>query len=283
MLARRNPNIVLVVGDLGYSVIEPFANEFPDRFFNAGVAEQSMAGLSAGLASEGCHVFMYSIANFPTWRCAEQIRNDIDYHKLAVTIVSVGGGVAYGNLGYSHHAVQDYAIMRCLPNMLIAAPGDPEETVACLRYLAQHPGPSYLRLGKAGEPSFHGVPPIVEPGRWLEVLSGESDDVFLTTGTSLRFAVERQRATSGPRPRVLSLPLWGMTSKRFQLQQILACRTVTTIEDHLVDGGFGSWIAEAILNEGGPIERLRLRALDARVCGTVGSQESLSRLGGVSI
>ena len=120
--ARVRDEIVLVVGDLGYSVIEPFADEFPGRFFNAGVAEQGMVSMAAGLASEGCHVFTYSIANFPTFRCAEQIRNDVDYHKLPVTTVVVGGGLGYGALGYSHHAVQDYALMRSFPNMLIGSP-----------------------------------------------------------------------------------------------------------------------------------------------------------------
>ena len=113
-LARVNKNIALVVGDLGYKVVEPFAEEFPDRFINAGVAEQNMTGLAAGMASEGFHVFTYSIANFPTFRCAEQIRNDIDYHNLPVTVVTVGGGLSYGNLGYSHHAVQDFGLMRYL-------------------------------------------------------------------------------------------------------------------------------------------------------------------------
>jgi len=150
--AEENNKIVLVVGDLGYGVVEPFSERFPDRFFNSGVAEQNMMGIASGLASEGCHVFVYSIANFPLFRCAEQIRNDVDYHGYAVTIVSVGGGVAYGNLGYSHHAVQDYSLVRSLPNMLIASPGDPNETTACIRYLLNNPQPSYLRLGKAGEP-----------------------------------------------------------------------------------------------------------------------------------
>ena len=116
-LANQNDHIALIVGDLGFSVIEPFADRFPDRFINAGVAEQNMLGFAAGMASEGYHVFVYSIANFPTFRCAEQIRNDVDYHQLPVTIVSVGGGLAYGNLGYSHHAVQDYGLMRLFPNM----------------------------------------------------------------------------------------------------------------------------------------------------------------------
>ena len=119
--ARSKENIALVVGDLGYSVVEPFADEFPDRFINAGIAEQNMTGIAAGMASEGYHVFTYSIANFPLFRCAEQIRNDVDYHNLPVTIVSVGGGLAYGNLGYSHHGIQDFALTRSMPNMLIAA------------------------------------------------------------------------------------------------------------------------------------------------------------------
>ena len=166
-LAVKHSNIALVVGDLGFSVIEPFADQFPDRFINAGVAEQNMVGLAAGMASEGYHVFTYSIANFPTFRCAEQLRNDVDYHKLPVTTVAVGGGVAYGSLGYSHHAVQDYALMRCMPNMLIAAPGDPMEVRACLRYLVENPQPSYLRIGKAGEKNYHKDVPKVRPGVWL--------------------------------------------------------------------------------------------------------------------
>src|ERR1043165_2424780 len=124
LLARTNPKIFLVVGDLGFSVVEPFAKEFPDRFLNAGVAEQNMTGVAAGLASEGYHVFTYSIGNFPTLRCLEQIRNDVCYHELPVTVVAVGGGLAYGNLGYSHHAVQDLAVMRSLPRLTILAPAD---------------------------------------------------------------------------------------------------------------------------------------------------------------
>src|SRR5476651_2646056 len=123
--ARKNPRVFLVVGDLGFSVVEPFATEFPDRYLNAGVAEQNMTAVAAGLAAEGYHVFTYSIANFPTLRCLEQIRNDVCYHNLPVTVVAVGGGLAYGNLGYSHHGVQDIAVMRSLPNITVLAPGDP--------------------------------------------------------------------------------------------------------------------------------------------------------------
>ena len=106
--AKADENIFLLVGDLGYGVVEPFVDLFPERFINLGVAEQNMLSVAAGIASEGARVFVYSIANFPTFRAAEQIRNDVDYHNLPVTIVTVGGGLSYGNLGYSHHALQDY-------------------------------------------------------------------------------------------------------------------------------------------------------------------------------
>ena len=117
--SKKNKKIFLIVGDLGFSVIEKYKNKFSNRFVNAGVSEQNMMGMAAGVASENMHVFVYSIANFPTFRCAEQIRNDVDYHNLPVTIVSVGAGVSYGHLGYSHHALQDYGLMRLFPNMLI--------------------------------------------------------------------------------------------------------------------------------------------------------------------
>lgn len=283
LLARSNPQIALIVGDLGYSVIEPFADEFPHRFINAGVAEQNMTGLAAGMASEGFHVFTYSIANFPTFRCAEQIRNDVDYHNLPVTVVAVGGGLGYGALGYSHHAVQDYALMRSFPNVLIAAPGDPLEVRACMRYLVNNPGPSYLRLGKAGEPSFHTESPVVEPGKWVEVSPGESGETILTTGAVLGYAIKRQQSANGRKPAVHSLPLWGMKYKQSQANQIANFSRVTTIEDHLQDGGFGSWLLEANVDIDNATNRIKVEALNPRVCGTVGSQTVLNEYGGLTL
>ncbi|QWC97175.1 transketolase [Polynucleobacter paneuropaeus] len=285
--ALSNDKIVLVVGDLGYGVVEPFAEQFPKRFFNAGVAEQNMMGLAAGLASEGYHVFVYSIANFPTFRCAEQIRNDIDYHQLPVTVVSVGGGLAYGNLGYSHHAVQDYALIRSFPNMLIAAPGDPMEVRAVMRYILANPQPSYLRLGKAGEINMHNKVPNVEPGEWVRVregnsvLRGQSGSVLLTTGAALHLAFEVIK--DSPEFSIYTLPLWGMRYKSQQSKNFGKWTSVTTYEDHLFDGGFGSWILEAIHSDGVNCAALTIRALDSRVCGMVGSQKALHEQGGLII
>jgi transketolase len=277
-LARQHPQIALIVGDLGYSVIEPFADEFPDRFVNAGVAEQNMTGLAAGMASEGYHVFTYSIANFPTFRCAEQIRNDVAYHKLPVTVVAVGGGLAYGALGYSHHAVQDYALMRTMPNMAIAAPGDPMEVRACMRYIVENPGPSYLRLGKAGEPNFHASTPHVVPGRWLRLRNGDEQRVLLSTGAGMQIAMEREEYADRA---VYSMPLWSMETKKMQAEALSKRTEVVTIEDHLQDGGFGSWLLEARASDptlGCVVYPIALRA---EVCGTVGSQKTLHCIGGI--
>ncbi len=282
-LARQKPNIALIVGDLGYSVVEPFAEEFPERFINAGVAEQNMTGLAAGMASEGFHVFTYSIANFPTFRCAEQIRNDVAYHNLPVTVVSVGGGLAYGSLGYSHHAVQDYALMRTLPNLLIAAPGDPMEVRACMRFLVENPGPSYLRLGKVGEPNFHQSIPDVEPGRWLLIQPGDPNRALLTTGAVLQIAMDRNEMSEFVNYSVYSMPLWSMREKSSQTNKLKKFTEVVAIEDHLQDGGFGSWLLEARSSDLAINCALRTMALSAEVCGDVGSQATLNRLGGLNI
>lgn len=286
-LASAHDHIALIVGDLGYSVVEPFADRFPDRFINAGVAEQNMTGLAAGMASEGYHVFTYSIANFPTFRCAEQIRNDVDYHQLPVTVVSVGGGLAYGALGYSHHAVQDYALMRSFPHMLIAAPGDPMEVRACMRYLVRNPQPSYLRLGKAGEPNFHAQVPEIQPGQWLTVGEPPSGSAgpsscLLSTGAALGIAKSWQEREAYRHHQVMSMPLWSMAAKASQVEQAQAWQEIVTLEDHLVDGGFGSWLLEALPGGSGLRDRLRSLALSPAVCGTVGSQGMLNLLGGLS-
>jgi transketolase len=283
LAADHNPNIALVVGDLGYGVVESFARRFPERFFNAGVAEQNMMGLSAGLASEGFHVFAYSIANFPTFRCAEQIRNDVDYHGLPVTVVAVGGGLAYGSLGYSHHAIQDYALIRSFPNMLIAAPGDPMEVRACMRYLVTNPQPSYLRLGKAGEACVHAEVPVVEPGRWVTVKAGKTSNMaFLSTGAALALTSELVNYQPDlADATIASLPLWSMQTKALQVEQIRRFDRVTTVEDHLVDGGFGSWLLEATISAPDLLSRIRIKALDSKVSGMVGKQSTLNEQGGL--
>lgn len=274
--ARRNPRLFLVVGDLGYSVVEPFAAEFPDRYLNAGVAEQNMTGVAAGLASEGYHVFTYSIANFPTLRCLEQIRNDIVYHALPVTVVSVGAGMSYGNLGYSHHAVQDIAAMRSLPSMRVLSPADPGETRECVEWLANAPCPSYLRLGKAGEPALHDCRGIqLGP---LAVKPGDQDTALVATGSILRVALEASRkfAARGINIAVFSLPLLKPLAPNF-LSPLRAYRRIIALEEHGPVGGLGDLLRSELHDV--KIESISV-AEDS--CQSVGSQNYLRSLCGLT-
>jgi len=268
--ARVNPKIFLVVGDLGFSVVEPFAAEFPDRYLNAGVAEQNMTAVAAGLASEGYHVFTYSIANFPTLRCFEQIRNDIAYHNLPVTVTAVGGGVAYGNLGYSHHAVQDIAALRTLPNMMVLSPADPGEAAECLRFALRRGRPAYLRLGKAGEARLH------EPGAFgespIRVRGGSSPIAFAATGSILKSALEAAAllAAQGIDASVYSCPL--ISSEDAERYDILWHHPViVSVEEHGFAGGFGSFLRELC-----PANvRIKICAIPESNASLVGSQGSL--------
>jgi transketolase len=175
--------------------------------------------------------------------------------------------------------VQDYALIRAMPNMLIAAPGDPLETRACLRYLVDHPQPSYLRLGKAGEPRFHDAVPEVAPGAWVPVRGGTGDRVLLSTGAALGAAIAQAERDGAA---VCSMPLWSMAAKRGQAERVAGYGGVTTFEDHLADGGFGSWLFEAVSATQGLAGRLGCRALSAEVCDTVASQATLNRVGGLT-
>ena len=205
-LAELDDRIVFVTGDLGYRVVERFQERLPRQFLNAGVAEQNMTAIAAGMAMSGKIVFTYSIANFPTLRCLEQIRNDVCYHDANVKIVSVGGGLAYGALSVTHHAVEDIGVMRCLPNLLVVAPGDPVETRAATRAVTTHPGPVYLRLGKAGEPTVHQARIAFELGKAICVRDG-GNLTIMSTGGMLHTAVQaaERLAAGGIQARVLSM------------------------------------------------------------------------------
>jgi len=275
-LAEEDDRINLVVGDLGFGAVEPFARRFPDQFLNAGVAEQNMTGIAAGMALSGKIVFTYSIANFPTLRCLEQVRNDVCYHEANVKIVAVGGGLAYGALGMSHHATEDLAIMRVLPGMIVVAPGDPIEVERATRAIASQPGPCYLRLGRAGEPIVHPRDLVFKLGRAIRVREG-NDVTLVVTGGLLATAVgasDRLRAT-GVTVRVISMH----TTKPLDDVEIVAAaqetRGIVTLEEHSVIGGLGSAVAEILAESPKgkvPFKRLGLPSAFAT---EVGSQDYL--------
>ncbi len=283
-LAASDPRIHLVVGDLGFSVVESFASRFPRQFLNAGVAEQNMAGLAAGLALSGKVVFIYSIANFPTLRCLEQIRNDACYHDADLKVVSVGGGFSYGALGSTHHALEDLAILRALPGMTVLAPGDPLEVEGATRAIVRHHGPCYLRLGKAGEPVVHRSPPAFEIGKALTVREGR-DVTLVSTGGMLHTcmqAAERLEAL-GIEARVLSMATIKPLDSPAVLRAAEETGGILTVEEHSVIGGLGGAVAEVLAQHARRRVGFRILGVEDRFTRAVGGQEHLLGINGLTV
>jgi transketolase len=281
-LADKDDRVCLIVGDLGYSVIEAFANKHPQQFVNAGVSEQNMIGLAVGMALTGKVVFTYSIGNFGTLRCLEQIRNDVCYHRANVKVVTVGGGLAYGNLGVTHHASEDVAIMRALPNMTVVAPGDPVEARLATAAVVAHEGPCYLRLGKAGEPVVHTKEPDFELGRAITLSEG-SDVTLIASGGMLATSVKVARALAGQglEVRLVSMHTVKPIDREAVILAATETRHVFTLEEHSVEGGLGGAVAEimAELDPGhAPLKRIGLRPEFNK---TVGDQNYLKALHGL--
>ena len=248
--ARRNEKIFLLVGDLGYHVIEPFAEEFPDRFLNVGIAEQNMAGIAAGLAMTGYNVYFYSIGNFPTIRCLEQIRNDIAYHQANVKVVSVGAGYAYGSLGATHQATEEIGALRVLPNMVVATPGDPLEARAITKISASYDGPMYIRLGKAGEKTVHSEDRIdLKIGDICSVITREGNQTAVFACGNILDAALHQINEENLNYDLYSVPFVKPINKE-QLINIVKTHPagLITIEEHQKSCGMGSAIVE-ILND----------------------------------
>ena len=280
-VAAEDPRVLLVTGDLGFGVLDEFRSKHPDQFYNVGVAEQNLAGVAAGLALSGHVVFTYSIGNFPTLRCLEQVRNDICYHGANVKIVSVGGGLAYGGLGFSHFATEDLAILRALPGLTVVAPGDPIEVEQLLPQIVKHQGPVYLRLGRAGEKPVHDRAVTVRLGSPTRARAG-SDVLFLSTGGMLPVALQAADLLDRDG---LSAEVWSVhTVKPLDDEAIceLGARfpIVIACEEHTSLGGFGGALAEVLL-EAGVTPVFRRFALPPSFPVGVGSQEYLRTLNGI--
>jgi transketolase len=247
-LAGNDENIFLLTADLGYSVLETFAGTHPRQYANVGVCEQAMTGIAAGLALSGKRVVNYSIANFPTLRCLEQIRNDICYHNADVMVVAVGGGLAYGAQGYTHHGIEDLGIMAMLPDMTVVSPADPSEVEALLPQLLKKGGPSYLRLGRSGEPRLHAPGAKIELGRANWIREG-SDIAFLATGAIISLAIEAADTLEafGISSSIASFHTVRPIDEDAICNAALGHRAVITVEEHMIDGGFGSRVADVLI------------------------------------
>ena len=281
-LAELDEKIWLICADLGYSVLEVFADRFPGRYVNAGVAEQNMTGVAAGLAMAGKTVFTYSIANFPVMRCLEQVRNDVCYHNLNVKIVAVGGGFAYGSLGYTHHGVEDLAVMSAMPNLTIAAPADPIEARAITSIFVATPGPGYLRLGKAGEPVLHAADTKVEFGKAIQVTDG-SDLTVISIGGMLGTVLKagEELCQRGIHTRILSMPFLIPLDTVAILNAAEQTGAILTVEEH-GPGGLGAAVAETLAIRGRAVPFLPLRLAKSPIK-VSGSQEQLRAAQGLSI
>ncbi len=246
-LAKEDKNIELITGDLGFGVLKPYWEAVPDQFTNAGIAEQNMTTVAAGMALEGKTVFTYSIGNFPTLRCLEQIRNDCAYHNANVKVVCIGGGFVYGSLGMSHQATEDLAILRALPDVVVMAPADLVEAEECTKALAAYPGTAYLRLGRGGEKQIHDHIDNFQMGKAIKVRDGKKIAIFSTgaifeeVNAAYNVLVEK-----GYDPAVYTFP----TVKPIDTEVIKECAkefdVVVTCEEHNIVGGFGSAVAEVM-------------------------------------
>lgn len=246
-LAKEDKNIELITGDLGFGVLKPFWEQCPDQFTNAGIAEQNMTTVAAGMALEGKTVFTYSIGNFPTLRCLEQIRNDCAYHNANVKVVCIGGGFVYGSLGMSHQATEDLAILRALPNVVVMAPADLVEAEECTKALANYQGTAYLRLGRGSEKRIHEKIEDFQIGKAIKVKDGERVAIF-STGAIFEEVQEAydMLVAKGVEPAVYTFP----TVKPLDMEVIQECARkydmIVTCEEHNIVGGFGSAVAEVM-------------------------------------
>ena len=243
--AETHPELVLVTGDLGFGVLFPYMKKFPDRFINAGISEQAMMSMAAGMALEGKTVVVYSIGNFPTLRCLEQIRNCCAYHEVNVKIVCVGAGFVYGTLGMTHHATEDMSALRILPGVKVYAPADGVETEAVMGPFLSEPGVAYLRIGRGGEPHFHADGSLAgyRCGQALEQFPG-TDEAYLSS-------------------------LCGRVPVLF------------TLEEHTIVGGFGGAVCEYICGLTGPRPRVVRLGLNDTYCSVVGNQSYLEKYFGL--
>ena len=250
-LAREDPKVMLVIGDTGFSVMEPFEAEFGPRFVNVGIAEQSFVSFAAGLAAAGMKPFAYNVVSFMTLRSAEQIMLDVCYQENPVILVGVGGGFAYGSAGPTHHALQDIAMMRTFPNMDVYCPADPAEMEAVMMTAYRRQLPAYIRIGRGVDAPIHQGTVDAPVEKAISLAQGR-DIAILACGTILREAVQ---VTSLLEEQGCSVTLYSVPRVQpLDEEAVLACaaghRAVFTMEEHGITGGLGSAVAELLAERG---------------------------------
>jgi transketolase len=265
-LGNEDHRVVMLSGDIGNRLFDKFKDKHPARFFNCGVAEANMMGVAAGMAMNGLRPVAYTITPFVTTRCLEQIRTDVCYHEAPVTIVSVGGGLAYSGLGPTHHACEDISFLRALPNMVVICPGDAHEVRAALRASMQQDRPVYIRMGKKGEPVVH-AGPISDFAIGKAITIEEGGEVcLLSTGNMLPEAVEagHKLKERGVSAQVVSFHTVKPLDEDCLRNAFAKFKLVATLEEHSLIGGFGAAVSEWLADtETKPKKFLRFGTPDA--------------------
>ena len=283
--AQANPKMFLVVADISpASKISNFKQEFPTRFIDVGVAEQTMIGLAAGLALRGCKPFAYTIANFCIYRPFEQVRNDLCYQNLPVTVVGMGAGITYSPLGATHHTIEDVAVMSAIPNMSVLAPCDPAEVTEAVRVAAHHAGPIYLRLGKAGEPNLTAQADPFHFGKLRQIKSG-GDVAILSYGPIAKMAVDVAARLESEQSR--STAVYSVhTLKPLDREGIAAVLkrypSVAIIEEHVERGGLGAQVKQVAWDSHATC-KLHTFALKDEFLHVYGSQDDIRHAHGLSV
>jgi transketolase len=286
-VAENNPNIMLIIADLGYSSVEKFAEKFPDQFINTGIAEQNAMGIAAGLALAGKKIFIYSIIPFITMRCFEQIRVDVCYQNLDITIIGVGGGFAYGTLGVTHYGLEDISIMRTLPNMKIFCPSDPLEAKYIFQKVLNLGGPSYIRINRGGENNIYNKEnnqSIIKGSQIIHVLGNKEDEIaVLVCGNILE---EAKKAIdilleSNIKISLYSCPFVKPINKDELLKELKNKTLIFTVEENTIIGGFGSAIAEFITEENLSLRLIRMGIKD-EYCKFIGRQDYMRDINNLS-
>lgn len=267
--AQRDPRLVLLTGDHGYSLFDDFRRECPDKYINAGVAEQNMVGVAAGMAKAGYRPVVYGLSAFVPMRVLEQIKLDVCYENLPVLFIGDGAGLVYGTLGTSHQCTEDLAALRAMPNLNILSPADGAEMESCMQLASATSGPIYLRMGKADLGQIHSDVPAVRWGQPVSVREGTGPLAWIATGSMVSTAMTV--ASHWPDSAIWSVP----SIKPLAVEPIvkLASRhqTLIVLEEHSIFGGLGAAVAE-IVTEHCPTWVCRIGTLDrfSQKCGSYG-------------
>ena len=278
-IVKKNRNIILITGDLGFGVLNNFIEKYPKQFINAGIAEQNMTSIAAGLGMDGKIVFTYSIGNFNTLRCLEQIRNDACYHDANVNIVSVGGGFSYGALGYSHHATEDLAIMRAIPNLRVFCPCDFWDVEQITKKVIDVGGVNYIRIDKSSYINENNINEVFIAGKG-RVLSDGNDITLITCGGIAEVAIEAkiELLKHNINCRVISMHTIKPIDKNIIIDSVNETDGIVTLEEHSLIGGLGGAVSEVLMQEGVYPKKFKMLGLESKFSTIVGSQTYLRKI-----